>query len=83
MQDTYLGSPMHTLDIATHHCQQHTYGDQTLVRDDCVLAYIDAELLSDRVAITSQHPAARVATLYFNHLTVAEVTLARDLRRNQ
>lgn len=76
----YLGSHMHTLDLCRHNCiGNHHYGDQTVVRDECVLAYIDAHELEQRVAITAAHPAARVATVYWNHLTEAEMELAKEL----
>lgn len=76
---TYLGSQMHTLDLCTHQCESHHYGNQAVVRDTCVLAYVDAKEIERRLAITAAHPAARVATIYWNHLTEAEMKLAKEL----
>ena len=74
-----MGSQTHILDLCYHQCKNKHYGNQGIVRDDCVLAYIDALDTTRRVAITADHPAARVAVIYYNHLTEAEIELAEEL----
>ena len=55
--------------------QEYHYGDMTMVRPKCVQEAIEARRLSNRVAITEHHPAARHYIALYNGLTDAEIEL--------
>ena len=78
--DIALGSPSDYVvvdGIAHHACDNHHYGDMTVVRDCCVYAWIDAKEMRDKYASTVDHPAWVLEIAMWNRLTDAELEIIK------
>jgi hypothetical protein len=58
--------------LGEHSCNQHHYGDQSLIRECCIDDARKYKALTLRNAITDQHPAYRLFLAAWNSLTDAE-----------
>ena len=62
-----------------HHCGHSHYGDMTIFRDSCVIHYLERKEIRDKVALSADHPAAKLEIATWNHLTTAEQTFIKGL----
>ena len=65
--------------IGEHSCNNHTYGDQTMVRPCCVADAQKQKANVKRVAMTTSHPAYALWCAAWNCLTDAERWIVGDL----
>lgn len=65
--------------IGSHTCEREHYGDQSVVRDGCILEAFYLNETANRCAMTSAHPSAELLRCAVDHLTDAERSILKSM----